>query len=93
MRDGENIRRPLKQGSNNTCLYVEDPYERNSNTARGVYKETIWGDIKDKFQTAKTKVSNGRSLSEILCYSSLNLALELDENTIHLTRLTKPDWW
>ena len=66
VRDGTNIRRPLKRGSNNTCLYVEDPYERHSNTARGVFKEWIWSDIVAAFRTAKTSLRNGRSFNDII---------------------------
>ena len=66
VRDGANIQRPLKRGSNNTCLYVEDPYERFSNTARGVYKEWIWSDITDQFKTARNKLQSGKSFNDIL---------------------------
>ena len=66
VRHGENIRRPLKRGSNNTYPYVEDPYQTGSNTARGVFKEEIWNDMIREFQSARYKLSNGRSFNDII---------------------------
>ena len=66
VREGANIPRPLKRGSNNTCLYVEDPYEVNSNTARGVFKEWPWNDIVLEFAHTRQKLQNGRSFNDII---------------------------
>ena len=66
IRSGEMIFRPRKRGSNNTCIYVEDPYELNSNTARSVFREYVWSGIKGKFTKAKTLLENGATFESLL---------------------------
>ena len=66
VRAGGSIPRPFKRGSNNTCLYVEDPYEVNSNTARGVFRELIWNDIILEFIHTRHKLQNGRPFNDII---------------------------
>jgi len=65
VREGRNIKRPLKRGRNNTCLFVEDPYEIYSNTVAGVFKEWIWSDIVREFKSAKEKLQSGKSFNNI----------------------------
>ena len=66
VREGRNIKRPLKRGRNNTCLFVEDPYQVYSNTAAGVFKEWIWSDIVKEFDSAKEKLQNGKSFNDVV---------------------------
>lgn len=66
VRHGRNVSRPLKRGSNNTYLYVEDPYETNCNTARGVFNFFAWNDILSKFRKANHSLKQGKSFNDII---------------------------
>ncbi len=65
IREGANVYRPAKWGSNNTCLYVEDPFSR-ANTARSVFKYGIWCEIKEEFNKARRLLDSGRGYRELL---------------------------
>eukprot|EP00794_Sanderia_malayensis_P000393 gene393-1027_t len=66
IREGRIIQRPPRVRSNDTCIYVEDPYEERRNAARGVYKEYTWNNILAKFQRANRFLRDGKSYRNLI---------------------------
>ena len=65
VREGGCVSRPARIGSNNTCLYVQDPFA-GDNTARSVFRQYVWEDILRKFRKTKQLLDQRKSFSQII---------------------------